>query len=219
MCAGRRVRLTAPYAPALIPPLLAAGLYERVMSEAGAQPADQDDQDDQDDGRESREDTTAYPPVPPDGDRPAGEDRKRRRMRRAVMAGAAAVVIGGGSAAAVAGILPGFQRVPLRITVITNVAAVTDIPGDPAGPCTADTQALRTDCTKVFAIAKGRSTPIAVVPPPGSEITLWYFGCDDRSPAGSPICTVTSETERTICITTTAVPDRPNVAECRNRTS
>ncbi|MEV5412727.1 sigma-70 family RNA polymerase sigma factor [Thermopolyspora sp. NPDC052614] len=226
-CAKQRKLLIAPYVPVLIPPLLGADLYERVIAglpddgetDDKTDPPDETrdggGNDDEDDGGAGGGDAT-------EGERPpaARGGRRARNAAAALMALAVLVVLlVAGAGAAALGVLPGFQRVALRITVRTAVAAVTDIPGDPAGPCTVDIGNLSTDCTKILYVPKGERTPVTVVPEAGSAITLRYFGCDDRSPSGAPSCELTPVDGRVICITTSDPRDLPNAAECRRLTT
>lgn len=201
-CAERRRRLIRPYIPALVPPLLGAGLFERVMD--GVRDHTGEDAGHQAEGRDD------------DGERPPPDGRGVRLAAAALTA--LVVLVTAGAGAAVLGILPGFQKVAVRITVLTAVAAVTDIPGEAAG-CTVDTAGPRTDCTKTLSVPKGRTTPITVVPEAGSGISLRYFGCDDRSSSGSPSCVLTPTGGRAICITTTDPRDLPNAAACRRMTT
>lgn len=221
ICNEKRDQLLVPYVPVLIPTLFAAEFRERI-AELIRQMA----------GQPPQTNSTPPPGSPPVGlsswtepnqpPPPAGPDRSAPARdnpwpRRAAGAFAALVTLGAVSAAAVLTLLPGPQKVPITITVITKEAAVSDIPGRPVA-CP-DLQGIQTNCTKIVSVTKGEPHPIDVVLPPGSAFTWRYFGCDDHSRAGTPTCTITPSGSRSICITTTHPGDRASVAECRSRTA
>ncbi len=219
-CRERSRRLVAPYVPALTPLLLGPELYDRVMDEAGLRQGRRDRKE----RRGGGEDGGGGIGGGIDGAGGEGGSGERRspapaadRLSRAVVALAALIGLLVTGAAVLLRSPSASRQVPLQITVITGVAAVTDIPGR-ATRCTVDLRSPRTDCTKVLRVEEGKTSPITVVPAPGSTVSLRYFGCDDAPPEGTTTCDVTPEGPRTVCITTSAAEDLPNVAECRRRT-
>jgi RNA polymerase sigma factor (sigma-70 family) len=208
-CKEQKKRLIATYTPVTIPILITPGLRDQVyafihdictpprpaapgQSSGSASGSNKDDQ----------------------GDRPPAPDRRRRR--RATVIAASALLLVGGTTAAAAALHSSAQTVAVTITVVTDVAAVSDIPGQPVA-CPG-LQGLRTSCTKVLPVRKGQAREINVVLPAGASFALRYFGCDDNSPTGSSRCTITASGPRAICITTTDPRDQANVAECLRRT-
>lgn len=208
-CNEQKKKLIAAYAPVTIPILIAAGLRDqiyafirRIRTPSGSGPPGQRSASasgSNEDGQDGR------PPAP---DRPS--------RRRAAVIAASALVLAAGTTAVVVAVRSSVQTVGVTITVITEAAKVSDIPGQPV-TCP-DLQGLRTSCTKVLPVTKGQTREINVILPAGASFALRYFGCDDNSPAGSPRCTITPSRPQAICITTTDPRDQPNVAGCLSRT-
>ena len=209
-CATRRKQLVGPLAPALIPVLFAPELRDRVMETvdrlAGRDEAGSDDEDERgSSGIDERPDEQS-------------DERSGRRRRALVGAVVALITLVAGAFAVTRVVADEFRTVSLTITVATNVARVTDVPGAHQSNC-ATPQGNATRCTSVTSISKGKASPIRVTQAAGSTSSMRYFGCDDRSPNGSPSCVVTANGPREICITTDDPLDAANVAECRARVS
>jgi hypothetical protein len=109
------------------------------------------------------------------------------------------------------------STVPLHVRVVTDAMAVSG-PGVPEGPCpvgAGTTGAGTTDCTRVSQVALGGEGAVEVVPARSlpSGVGLLYWG--RREGPASRTCTVRSDRERRVCVTTSSPVDAAAQRDCR----